>query len=119
VTLTDATVSCGPDTTGVESCAADAFAAYGIGGAEPDLERVLPRIAKYGLTARALHETEWRRLRERDTIGQSLGGRVIAQSTGVKRPQRLHLVTNIVGSCDLVRVGAVAHRTSGQFVSGG
>ena len=35
MTLTDASVSCGPETTGVESGAADAFAAKGT-GAEPD-----------------------------------------------------------------------------------
>jgi len=36
VTLTDAVVSSEPETTGVESCAAEAFAAYGTGAEDPD-----------------------------------------------------------------------------------
>jgi len=36
VTLTDAVVSSEPETTGVESCAAAAFAAYGTGVTDPD-----------------------------------------------------------------------------------
>src|SRR5688572_3161669 len=84
-----------------------------------DLGRALSRISEHGFAATTLHEPKRWGLGERDAIGQPVGRRVRPKTPRVKRPQRLQFIAHVVGACNFVRVGTIAHGTARELVSGG